>query len=104
MEDKNKKHKGTAGKNTSIIFCMLSILAFIGVLIIGSTIKRIEVTVTLLVVPIVFALISLVISIVNIAKREEQKTRDIVLIIIDIILIVTVTFLLLILRGLSVFT
>ncbi|WP_139904046.1 hypothetical protein [Clostridium thermarum] len=100
MEGKGNKRKG----NASIIFCIISILTFIGILIIGAVIKRIDVTIILLVIPLILALISLVISIVNIAKKEEQKTRDLVLIIIDIILIVSVTFLLLMLRGLSVFT
>ncbi|MFL0248099.1 hypothetical protein [Candidatus Clostridium stratigraminis] len=88
----------------SLVSFILSVISFALVIAIGNIYKKPELTIDLLILPVLFGLASMILSIVNLAKKGEKKKMSIVLIIISIIIVLAALFLLSLLRGLLMLT
>lgn len=88
----------------SLVSFILSVISFALVIAIGNIFKKLELTIDLLILPVLFGLASMILSIVNLANKGEKKKMSIVLITISIIIVLAALFLLSLLRGLMMLT
>lgn len=88
----------------SVVSLILSVISLALVIAIGAIVQKIELTISLLSLPILLGFTSTVIAILNLVRKGDKKTLSIVVIIISIILALSSAFLMSILRGLWKFT
>lgn len=92
-----KKHKLSS---IALEFLAFSIIAFGFVVGLGALIKKLELTIVLLVLPIILGIISNIIAINSLVKKDGKKLHAILAIAFSSLLTVFVLLFMLMLRGL----
>lgn len=90
--------------DTALMLLVFSLVVLAIVVAVGALIKKIEITIGLLTLPILLGAASAVLSIRSLTQNDSSRTKSVVLLIVSTVVTVLITLFMLMLRGLEKLT